>query len=157
MLQFDTHPDEGPARIERLTEDAEERGALLEQLEQALIGLELVTAGAFEQPGRAADVEALALIEQLRERGPQSREKRGLALGQARILEPLPQLVRPRLQARERVARPPTPKRSSPKNAANRSLRLPKSNCVGVKPPPRSPACPKRSYSSRVSRFESAS
>src|SRR6476620_10611659 len=39
-----------------------------------------------------------------------------------------------------RAARPPTPNRSSPKKAANRSVRLPRSNCVGVNPPPRSPA-----------------
>ena len=103
MVELDADADERAARVERLAEHAEHRGALLEQLEQALVRLELVPSRAFEQAGRAADVQALALLEQLRERGPQRRQESGLALGEARVLEPLAELVRPRLQARERV------------------------------------------------------
>src|SRR6185437_3564493 len=98
-----TDPDERTARVERLAEHTEQRGALLEQLEQALVRLELVPTRAFEQAGRAADVEALAFLEQLREGGPKRRQEGRLALGEARILEPLAELMRPRLQARERV------------------------------------------------------
>ena len=103
MVEFDTDPDERTARVERLAEHTEQRGALLEQLEQALVRLELVPTRAFEQAGRAADVEALALLEQLREGGPKRRQEGRLALGEARILEPLAELMRPRLQARQRV------------------------------------------------------
>src|SRR5438105_3004152 len=103
MIQLDADADERAARVERLAEHAQQGGALLEQLEQSLIGLELVAAGALEQAGRAPYVEALTLLEQLRERGPKRREEGGFALGEARILEPLAQLVRAGLQARERV------------------------------------------------------
>src|SRR5438477_15946 len=40
---------------------------------------------------------------------------------------------------RARPMRPPTPKRSSPKKAEKRSERLPRSNALGRKPPPRTP------------------
>jgi len=53
--------------------------------------------------------------------------------------------------------RPPAPNRSSPKNAEKRSESVPKSKWPGWKPPLRRPACPYRSYSSRVSVLESTS
>ena len=90
MVQLDADADERTARVERLAEHTEQGGALLEQLEQPLISLELVAAGALEQSGRATDVEALTFPEQLRERRPKRREEGGLALGEAGILEPLP-------------------------------------------------------------------
>ena len=49
------------------------------------------------------------------------------------------------VRPRARRGRPPEPKRSSPKNAEKRSVRLPKSNCDALKLPPRSPAWPNRS------------
>src|SRR6184192_3950035 len=103
MIELDADADEGPPRIERLAEHTEQRGALLEELEQPLIGLELVALGALEQAGGAADVQALALLEQLREGRPERREEGGLPLREARILEPLSQLVRARLQAGDGV------------------------------------------------------
>src|ERR671930_1443063 len=65
MLELDADANERPARVERLAQDFEQRGALLEQLEHALVCLELVSARALQQPGGAADVEALALDEEL--------------------------------------------------------------------------------------------
>src|SRR3954469_11092771 len=103
MFQLDSHPNERPARIERLAKHPEQRRSLLEELEQPLVSLELVAACTLEQAGGAADVEALPLLEQLGERRPERREERRLPLRQARVLEPLAQLVCAGLQARERV------------------------------------------------------
>src|SRR5512133_2428255 len=65
MIEVDADPDERAARIDRLAEHLEQRRALLEQLEQPLVGVKLVPARAFEQSGGAADIEALPLLEQL--------------------------------------------------------------------------------------------
>src|SRR5215831_15819598 len=103
MLEVEADPDERASRVERLAEHLEQSGAFLEQLEQSLVGIELVAAGTFEQPGGAADVEALPVFEQLGEGRPERREKRRLSPRQARVLELLPQLVRARLKAGQRV------------------------------------------------------
>src|SRR5437763_15196872 len=102
MLELDADADEGPPRIERLAEHTEQRGALLEQLEQPLIGLELVALGGREQAGGAAHVQARAPREQLREGRAERREEGGRPLREARILEPLSQRMRARLQAGDR-------------------------------------------------------
>ena len=62
MLELGADADERPPRIERAAQQLEQRRALLEDLEQPAVRLELVVAHVVEQPGRAADVQALLVV-----------------------------------------------------------------------------------------------
>jgi hypothetical protein len=78
VVELGPHPDEGPAPVERLAEDLEQRRALLEHLEEALVALELFAMEVLEQAGRPADIEALLLRGQrlVEERAQDGGERR---------------------------------------------------------------------------------
>ena len=100
MLELRADPDEGLSGVERLAHDLEERGALLEHLEQPLVGVELLAAQVLQQPGRPAHVEALLLgCECLLEERPDGRQERPLPRAQAGVVvEPSPQAVAAQLE-----------------------------------------------------------
>src|SRR3989442_10315084 len=88
MVELLADPHERTPRVERrLAEDLEQRSALLDELEQVPVRVELLGAQLAEQVGGAADIEALLRGDELRERGAQRSEERQLARTQARILE----------------------------------------------------------------------
>ena len=89
-LLADAH--ERPARLEgRLAEHLEQGGPLLDELEEAPVGVELLGAQLAEQVRGTADIKALLSRDELRERRAQRREKRALASAQARVLETPPE------------------------------------------------------------------
>ena len=85
MLELVADADERAARLERrLAEHLEQRGALLDELEQVAVRLELLGAHLAEQVGGAADVEPLLGRDELGERRPERGEERALAQAEAR-------------------------------------------------------------------------
>ena len=52
MLELWPDPHEGLPRIERLAHDLQERGPLLQNLQQLLVDVQLLDAEVFEQPDR---------------------------------------------------------------------------------------------------------
>src|SRR5438046_315191 len=101
MLELRPDPHEWAPRIERLAHDLEQRGACLEDLDQALVDIELLAAEVFEEAGGSADVEALALR---RERLPEERldrlQERPLGHAETRIVEPPEEQMAAELEAR---------------------------------------------------------
>ena len=78
LLELVADARERPAHAERLREHVEQRGALLERVDQAAVGADLLVAEVVEQPGGAADVE-LALVLEVVERAADDRQERPLA------------------------------------------------------------------------------
>ena len=104
MLEVVADADERPARLERrLAEHLEQRGALLDELEQAAVGLELLGAHLAEQVGGAADVEPLLRRDELGERRPERGEERALAQAEARVVEAAAQERRAELKPGDRL------------------------------------------------------
>ena len=87
----------------RLAHDAEQLGALLDELEQAAVRVELLGAHLAEQVGGAADVQALLRGDELGERGPKRSEEGTLARRQPGIVEAAAQERRPELEAGHRL------------------------------------------------------
>ncbi len=91
VVELGADADERAARAEDVAQQLECRGARLEHLEQALVGVELLHADVAEQAGGAADVELRAALgEHLDERGPERLQELPLPGRQARILEAPP-------------------------------------------------------------------
>src|SRR2546427_11944815 len=91
MVELLAHAHVRPPRLERrLAEHVEQGSALLDELEEASVRVQLLGAQLTEQVGGTADVEALLRGDELRERGTQHREEDALALAQALIFEAAP-------------------------------------------------------------------
>ena len=85
MVELVADADERPARLDgRLAEHLEQRGALLDELEQVAVRLELLGAHVAEQVGGAADVQPLLGRDELGERRPKRGEERRARAGRAR-------------------------------------------------------------------------
>ena len=98
-LELAADPHVRPPRSERLAEHLEDRGALLERLEETLARLELVGPDLAEQARGSADEEALVLLAcELGEGRPQELEELPLARRERRVLEPPPHDSGPELE-----------------------------------------------------------
>ena len=85
VVEVGADPDERPLRAEARAQEVEHGSALLEHLEQAPVGPQLVGPELVQHAGRAADVERLLLgLEHVRERRAQPLEERPLALRERR-------------------------------------------------------------------------
>src|SRR5436190_8993251 len=104
MLELRPDSDERLTRVERLADDLEQSRPFLQDLEQALIGVELLAAQVLEQTGRAADVEPLPLGRHrlLEQRGDRSEEGT-LAWPEPGIVEPAPQDAAAQLESADLV------------------------------------------------------
>src|SRR5207302_781328 len=97
-LMADAH--ERPSPVEPgVAEDVEQGRALLDELEETAVGVELLGAHLAEQIRGAADVEALSGRDELDEGGPDRGEKLPLAHRQAGVLEAPPKERRSELEA----------------------------------------------------------
>ena len=74
LLELVADADERPAQPERLGEDVEQRGPLLERVDQAAVGADLLAVEVVEQVGRAADVELAVVLDVVE--GP-AQDRRG--------------------------------------------------------------------------------
>src|SRR5439155_25930601 len=101
VLELAADADDGALCVERLVHELEERRTLLERLEQAPVDAKLFRTHVLEQAGGAPDVEPLLRPEQLRECRTQPSQELALARGEAGILEPPPEEVRPEAEARD--------------------------------------------------------
>ena len=79
LLELVADAGERPARVERLREHVEQRGALLERVDQAAVGADLLGAQLVEQPGGAADEEPPVLVGRVLERAADREQERALA------------------------------------------------------------------------------
>ena len=61
VVELGPDAHERPPGVERLADDLEQRRPLLQHLDQALVGVELLGPEILEQPRRPSDVEALFL------------------------------------------------------------------------------------------------
>src|SRR5207253_1031126 len=102
MLELWPDPHEGLPRIERLAHDLQERGPLLQNLQQLLVDVQLLDAEVFEQPDCSPDVEALALRgERLPEERLDRLQERPLGRAEAGVVEPPKEQVTPELEPRD--------------------------------------------------------
>ena len=86
VVELVADADERPPRLDRLADQLRAAPPLLERLEQALAGLELVGARLAEEARGAADVEPLLLLgDEIRERRPHGLDERPLARREARV------------------------------------------------------------------------
>ena len=99
MVELVSDADERAVRFLRRAENVEQCGALLDQLEEAAVRLELLAADLAEQVGRAADVETLLRGENVDEDRANRREERALANRQALIFEAAAEQRRAELEA----------------------------------------------------------
>src|SRR5712691_11029640 len=88
MRELCADADERPPGLgRRVAEHFEEGRALLDEIEQVAVGVELLGAYLAEQVGRTADVEALRGRDELGERRPQRGEERALVGTERRVVD----------------------------------------------------------------------
>src|SRR3954451_16035206 len=92
-LQLVAHARERAAQLERLREHVEQRGALIERVDEAAVRADLLRAEVVEEPGGAADVE-LALVLDGFEDAADRAEERALSRRELGRLERAPEQAR---------------------------------------------------------------
>ncbi len=88
MVEIVPDPHEGAVRlVRRLAEHVEQGSALLDELEQVAIGLELLRAHVAEQVGGTADIQPLLGRDELREGRAQRAQEVALARRETGVVE----------------------------------------------------------------------